>query len=81
MQPGTDVHCSTRCCINIVMRGLEDKRFVAERMHAFDPMRESVEAMTPDAVTREFWRTDRSMLQGEFSLRRRGSPTVHARRG
>src|SRR5438094_145586 len=47
MQPGTDVALFNAMLNHIVTQGLEDKSFVAERMHAFDKVRESVKAMTP----------------------------------
>src|SRR5206468_1043535 len=37
---------------HIVTQGLEDKRFVAERMHDFEKVRESVKAMTPDVAAK-----------------------------
>jgi len=52
MQPGTDVALFNAMLHHIVMRDLEDKRFVAERMHAFDRVRESVKAMTPDVAAK-----------------------------
>src|SRR5206468_2299100 len=47
MQPGTDVALFNAMLHHIVTRGLEDKRFVAERMHDFEKVRKSVKAMTP----------------------------------
>jgi formate dehydrogenase major subunit len=52
MQPGTDVALFNAMLHHIVMRGLEDQRFVVERMHAFDKVRESVKAMTPDVAAK-----------------------------
>jgi len=52
MQPGTDVALFNAMLHHIVTRDLEDKRFVAERMHAFDRVRESVKAMTPDVAAK-----------------------------
>jgi len=52
MQPGTDVALFNAMLNHIVTQGLEDKSFVAERMHAFDKVRESVKAMTPDVAAK-----------------------------
>src|SRR2546425_1125309 len=52
MQPGTDVALFNAMLHHIVTRGLEDKRFVAERMHGFDKVRESIKAMTPDVAAK-----------------------------
>src|SRR5881396_721522 len=52
MQPGTDVALFNAMLHHIVTRGLEDKGFVAERMHDFEKVRESVKAMTPDVAAR-----------------------------
>src|SRR6266480_2519664 len=52
MQPGTDVALFNAMLHHIVTRGLEDKRFVAERMHDFEKVRESVKAMTPDVAAK-----------------------------
>src|SRR5438034_2430719 len=41
MQPGTDVALFNAMLHHIVTQGLEDKRFVAERMHDFEKVRES----------------------------------------
>src|SRR5216110_3385336 len=52
MQPGTDVALFNAMLHHIVTRGLEDKPFVAERMHDFEKVRESVKAMTPDVAAK-----------------------------
>src|SRR5437870_2223215 len=52
MQPGTDVALFNAMLHHIVTRGLEDKRFVAERMHDFEKVRESVKAMAPDVAAK-----------------------------
>src|SRR5438093_1518133 len=52
MQPGTDVALFNAMLHHIVTRGLEDKRFVAERMHDFEKVRKSVKAMTPDVAAK-----------------------------
>src|SRR2546423_6367322 len=52
MQPGTDVALFNAMLHHIVTRGLEDKQFVAERMHDFEKVRESVKAMTPDVAAK-----------------------------
>ena len=52
MQPGTDVALFNAMLHHIVTRGLEDKGFVAERMHDFEKVRESVKAMTPDVAAK-----------------------------
>ena len=52
MQPGTDVALFNGMLHHIVTRGLEDQRFVAERMHDFEKVRESVKAMTPDVAAK-----------------------------
>src|SRR5207248_7755821 len=52
MQPGTDVALFNAMLNHIVTQGLEDTSFVAERMHAFDKVRESVKAMTPDVAAK-----------------------------
>jgi len=52
MQPGTDVALFNAMLHHIVTQGLEDKRFVAERMHDFEKVRESVKAMTPDVAAK-----------------------------
>src|SRR5437016_10392717 len=46
MQPGTDVALFNAMLHHIVMRGLEDERFVAERMHAVGKVGESNKTMT-----------------------------------
>jgi formate dehydrogenase major subunit len=52
MQPGTDVALFNAMLHHILDRGLEDRRFVAERMHDFDKVRASVKAMTPDVAAK-----------------------------
>src|SRR5213595_3235990 len=52
MLPGTDVALFNAMLHHIVTRGLEDKPFVAERMHDFEKVRESVKAMTPDVAAK-----------------------------
>src|SRR5207245_776722 len=37
---------------HIIAQGLEDRTFVADRMHDFDRVRESVKAMTPDVAAK-----------------------------
>src|SRR2546426_3945811 len=52
MQPGTDVALFSAMLNHIITRGLEDTRFVAERMHDFEKVRKSVKAMTPDVAAK-----------------------------
>src|SRR5213595_2164394 len=52
MQPGTDVALFNAMLHHIITRGLEDKQFVAERMHDFEKVRKSVKAMTPDVAAK-----------------------------
>src|SRR5881397_2762201 len=48
MQPGTDVALFNAMLHHIIADGLENKQFIAERMHDFDAVRRSVQAMTPE---------------------------------
>src|SRR5438309_2017864 len=52
MQPGTDVALFNAMLHHIIAQGLEDRTFVAERMHDFDKVRQSVKAMTPDVAAK-----------------------------
>ncbi|HYL56582.1 MAG TPA: molybdopterin-dependent oxidoreductase, partial [Gemmatimonadales bacterium] len=52
MQPGTDVALFNAMLSHIIAEGLEDRRFIAERMHDFDKVRESVQAMTPEVASK-----------------------------
>jgi len=52
MQPGTDVALFNAMLHHIIAEGLENKAFVAARMHDFDKVRESVKAMTPDVAAK-----------------------------
>src|SRR5229473_3975061 len=52
MQPGTDVALYNAMLHHIIAEGLENKAFVAARMHDFDKLRESVKAMTPEVATK-----------------------------
>src|SRR6267154_1766253 len=52
MQPGTDVALFNAMLYHIIAEGLENKAFVAARMHDFDKVRESVKAMTPDVAAK-----------------------------
>src|SRR5467141_575606 len=52
MQPGTDVALFNAMLHHILAEGLENKAFVAARMHDFDKVRESVKAMTPDVAAK-----------------------------
>jgi len=47
MQPGTDVALFSAMLNHILARGLEDKRFIAERTKYFDHVRQVVGPMTP----------------------------------
>ena len=47
MQPGTDVALFNAMLNHILARGLEDRKFLAERTKDFDKVRASVRAMTP----------------------------------
>src|SRR2546425_11361282 len=52
MQPGTDVALYSAMLQHIIAQGLENRAFVAARMHDFDKVRESVKAMTPDVAAK-----------------------------
>src|SRR5437773_1276601 len=52
MQPGTDVALFNAMLHHVVAEGLENRTFVAERMHDFERVRESVKAMTPDVAAK-----------------------------
>jgi len=52
MQPGTDVALFNAMLHHVIAEGLENKAFVAERMHDFGKVRESVKAMTPDVAAK-----------------------------
>src|SRR5690348_16140446 len=52
MQPGTDVALFNAMLSHIIAAGLEDRRFSAERMHDFEKLRESVQAMTPEVASK-----------------------------
>jgi len=52
MQPGTDVALFNAMLHHIIADGLEDKGFIAERMHQFDAVRRSVQAMTPEIAAK-----------------------------
>src|SRR5947207_175728 len=52
MQPGTDVALFNAMLHHVIAEGLENRTFVAERMHDFDRVRESVKAMTPDVAAK-----------------------------
>ena len=52
MQPGTDVALFNAMLNHIIARGLEDKRFIAERMHGWDEVRAAVQAMTPEVAAK-----------------------------
>src|SRR5438477_157779 len=52
MQPGTDVALFNAMLNHVIASGLEAKEFVARRTHAFDKVRESVRAMTPEVAAK-----------------------------
>ncbi|HVH67931.1 MAG TPA: formate dehydrogenase subunit alpha [Gemmatimonadales bacterium] len=52
MQPGTDVALFNAMLHHVIAQGLEDRRFIAERMRAFEAVRESVKAMTPEVAAK-----------------------------
>src|SRR5438477_4637804 len=52
MQPGTDVALFNAMLNHVIASGLEAKEFVARRTHAFDTVRESVRAMTPEVAAK-----------------------------
>jgi len=52
MQPGTDVALFNAMLHHIIAQGLENTQFIAARMHAYDKMRESVKAMTPEVAAK-----------------------------
>src|SRR5712691_5501498 len=47
MQPGTDVALFNAMLNHVIASGLDAKEFIARRTHAFDKVRASVQAMTP----------------------------------
>src|SRR5436305_14785504 len=52
MQPGTDVALFNAMLNHVIASGLEAKEFIARRTHAFDKVRESVRAMTPEVAAK-----------------------------
>src|SRR5438477_5373223 len=52
MQPGTDVALYNAMLGHILARGLEGKRFVADRTRDFGKLRDSVRAMTPEVAAK-----------------------------
>jgi formate dehydrogenase major subunit len=52
MQPGTDVALFNAMLNHIIARGLENRRFIGERMHDFEAVRDSVRSMTPDVAAK-----------------------------
>src|ERR1041385_5324284 len=52
MQPGTDVALFNAMLNHVIASGLEAKAFIARRTHAFDRLRESVRAMTPEVASK-----------------------------
>jgi len=52
MQPGTDVALFNAMLNHVIASGLEAKDFIARRTHAFDKLRESVRAMTPEVAAK-----------------------------
>src|SRR5436853_3652112 len=52
MQPGTDVALFNAMLNHVIASGLEAKDFIARRTHAFDKVRESVRAMTPEVAAK-----------------------------
>jgi formate dehydrogenase major subunit len=52
MQPGTDVALFNAMLNHIIARGLEDKEFIARRMHGWDEVRAAVQAMTPEVAAK-----------------------------
>ncbi len=52
MLPGTDVALFNAMLNHIIAQGLENKPFIAARMHDFDKVRRSVQAMTPEVASK-----------------------------
>src|SRR3989440_6517302 len=52
MQPGTDVALFNGMLNHVIASGLEAREFIARRTHAFDKVRESVRAMTPEVAAK-----------------------------
>ena len=52
MQPGTDVALFNAMLHHVIAMGLENRRFIADRMRDFDAMRDSVRAMTPEVAAK-----------------------------
>src|SRR5581483_6881358 len=52
MLPGTDVALFNAMLNHIIACGLEDKRFIAERMHGWDEVRAAVRPMTPEVAAK-----------------------------
>ncbi|HVH10284.1 MAG TPA: formate dehydrogenase subunit alpha [Gemmatimonadales bacterium] len=52
MQPGTDVAVFSGMLNHILAQGLENPRFVAERMHDFAALKASVRALTPEVAAK-----------------------------
>jgi predicted molibdopterin-dependent oxidoreductase YjgC len=52
MLPGTDVALFSAMLNHILSDGLEDKRFIAERMHDFEQVREAVGPYTPERAAK-----------------------------
>ncbi len=52
IQPGTDVALFNAMLHHVIDQGLENRRFIAERMRDFEAVRESVRAMTPEVAAK-----------------------------
>src|SRR5467141_1323729 len=52
MQPGTDVALFSAMLNHILARGLEAKRFIADRTKDFTKLRQSVQALTPEVAAK-----------------------------
>src|SRR5437764_4553751 len=52
MQPGTDVALFNAMLNHVIASGLEAKQFLTQRTHAFDKVRASVQAMTPQVAAK-----------------------------
>src|SRR2546430_12812445 len=52
MQPGTDVALFNAMLNHVIASGLEAKQFLTQRTHAFDKVRASVQAMTPEVAAK-----------------------------
>src|SRR5256886_581240 len=52
MQPGTDVALYSAMLHHILARGLEAKRFIADRTKDFTKLRQSVQALTPEVAAK-----------------------------